>query len=671
MKSPLRILFLEDNHLDVELVESTLAAAGIKCELNQVVSREQYIAALDTGAYDLIFVDYTLPAFDGMTALRIARQRCPMLPFIFVSGTMGEEFAIESLKSGATDYVLKDNLKRIAPAVRRALKEAQEKHKRLRAEEALRRAHKELEMRVKARTSELEGLLEFSSNVNRVTTSAQLFELAFKALSRIVPFDLALAVMRQNERSPSVFLAEGAPVKAETVQRILEKHLGRERGGEPALAGRASFREKRRFKLYEGRSKKAAKKRLQRPIEVPLNVSGREAGCLIIYPVARQGSEQKHQELVGALVTQINLVLERLEHLKQAERTWLRSILITMVDGVVLLDLERRITAMNPAGEAVLKLFNSRAAVGRRVDKVGPVRLTELARQLDKQAESEPIRREITSRDESHRIFNLVLSELPDLGGKKAGLMMTLRDVTEERELQEQLFMNSKLASLGELAAGVAHEVNNPLTTVVGYAQYHLMADTDPEIREDLRKIYEDGRRAQDIVSSLLSFARSSQHQETDVDLNTTIREVPRILGKQLTLSNIELKLDLQEDLPKVRANSGEILQVLLNLVQNAREAIRDSHCGSTITITTRQNDGCVEIVVDDDGPGIPETKKNQIFEPFFTTKPVGQGTGLGLSICQKIVKKHKGTISVHSRLNEGTRFTIRLPLSKEVAEKA
>jgi PAS domain S-box-containing protein len=155
MQPPLRILLLEDNPLDAELIGETLRSDGVECETERVDTREGFNAALEKGGFDLVFADYSLPAFDGMTALAIARQMRPDLPFIIISGRIGEEIAIEALKGGATDYVLKNNLSRLAPSVRRVLRETEEQVARRKAEEELRKAHAELEQRVRERTAEL------------------------------------------------------------------------------------------------------------------------------------------------------------------------------------------------------------------------------------------------------------------------------------------------------------------------------------------------------------------------------------------------------------------------------------------------------------------------------------------------------------------------------------
>lgn len=155
VKQKLRILNLEDNYNDSELVHARLAEEGIECEVARVETREDFAAAIEQGGFDLILSDYSLPSFDGLSALEMAKEKCPEVPFIFISGAIGEDFAIETLKRGATDYILKDRLSKLAFAFHRALKEAEDRTERKRAEEALRRSHDELERRVEERTEEL------------------------------------------------------------------------------------------------------------------------------------------------------------------------------------------------------------------------------------------------------------------------------------------------------------------------------------------------------------------------------------------------------------------------------------------------------------------------------------------------------------------------------------
>ncbi|VAX26562.1 hypothetical protein MNBD_NITROSPIRAE02-1300 [hydrothermal vent metagenome] len=241
---------------------------------------------------------------------------------------------------------------------------------------------------------------------------------------------------------------------------------------------------------------------------------------------------------------------------------------------------------------------------------------------------------------------------------------------TEEiRRGQEQLIHTEKLASLGRMAAGVAHEINSPLTGIVTFA--HLMLKrTPPENkmdREDLEVIIEQAERCSKIIKGLLGFSRAIPAERADIDINNTIRHTLEIIQNQAKFHNIKIITDLSPDLPRIVGDASQLQQVFMNLLINAADAMNDR---GQITIATRQitEDGkeFIEIEFTDTGPGIPEEHMSKLFEPFFTTKPVGKGTGLGLAVTHGIVRKHGGHIKVKSTLGKGTSFLIRLPRPTE-----
>lgn len=542
---------------------------------------------------------------------------------------------------------------------------------RRKAQEALRKAYDELEMRVAERTAELEGLLELSRKISSVANTDDLFELTFACLAKIVDFDIGVGMVTLNGHKPHFYAVRTRPMSNANIQELIKASLAeynQVRGTATELA-EASPKICSLEDLSPGQDE-VTLDQMHKLWGGELTVFGEASGFIHLYISETKPNRQGSRHLFSAILSQLGLTLQRLQYVKQAEHSRLASILNSMRDGIVLLDLGGNITAINPAGEQMIKKLSHQARENDRIKKLGPVNISEIIGEVLDNGATKPIRREVTTDSEPRGIFNLTFSEVKGVEGEITGVVLNIRDVTEEREAQEQLFLNSKLASLGELAAGVAHEVNNPLTTVIGYAQYHLMSDIDPEIREDFRKIYEDGKRAQTIVKSLLSFARTQAEQRSDVDVNEIVKQLPNILGKQLLVNNIKLRFDLQDDLAKLHGNSGEILQILLNLIQNAKDAISDAQKGSMITIRTRRRpDDTLELIVQDDGPGMSESVQKKIFDPFFTTKPVGRGTGLGLSITHKIVQGYGGEICVRSQLGQGARFIIKLPLVSSQAE--
>ncbi|MFH1724725.1 MAG: ATP-binding protein [Elusimicrobiota bacterium] len=236
--------------------------------------------------------------------------------------------------------------------------------------------------------------------------------------------------------------------------------------------------------------------------------------------------------------------------------------------------------------------------------------------------------------------------------------------------MNEKIIEAGKLASIGELAAGIAHEINNPVAIAVEESGWigdlleeSEFGDTENvrEIRRALEQIKKQGKRCKQITQKLLSFARKTDPVQVKIQLNDLVREVRDLSGQRAKYEKIKFKMDLARDLPPITISPSEISQVLLNLINNAIDAI-DHKKGGTVTISTRTENGDVALKIADTGQGIPEANLKRIFDPFFTTKPVGKGTGLGLSICHGIVAKMGGKITVDSAVGVGTTFHIRLP---------
>jgi two-component system, NtrC family, sensor kinase len=237
------------------------------------------------------------------------------------------------------------------------------------------------------------------------------------------------------------------------------------------------------------------------------------------------------------------------------------------------------------------------------------------------------------------------------------------KNVETLKNTQAQLIQSEKLSAVGEFVAGVAHELNNPLAAVVGFSEMLKDNEVDTKNRRYLDMIYKSAQRCQKIVQSLLSFARRHQSERKAMSVNGMIEAVLEMINYQLRTSNIEVVTQLDPSLPVVLADGHQIQQVLLNVINNARQAMESRQSGGQIKIVTEIFGEHVRIVIRDNGPGIPAENLLRIFDPFFTTKQVGQGTGLGLSLCYGIIKEHGGNITPSSRPGEGTTFTIELPL--------
>jgi len=250
-------------------------------------------------------------------------------------------------------------------------------------------------------------------------------------------------------------------------------------------------------------------------------------------------------------------------------------------------------------------------------------------------------------------------------GGAEA-MQFFIRDVTELRTAQAQLIRAARLSAVGELAAGVAHQINNPLTTVIADAQLLVKAlPPDHPGYSSAAAIFQAGWRAQRVVQRLLNFSRPDELAFTPTDLNESIMEAIDLISAYFERDGIKVQVNLAKTLPSIQANGHQLEEVWINLLMNARDALNDIQ-PAIITVASEMCDGYVEVKVSDNGHGIPAASRAQIFTPFFTTKEQGRGNGLGLSVCQTIVRNHSGEISFESHEGKGTTFLVRLPRTRK-----
>ncbi len=249
------------------------------------------------------------------------------------------------------------------------------------------------------------------------------------------------------------------------------------------------------------------------------------------------------------------------------------------------------------------------------------------------------------------------------LGEPEGAAVLVFEDQTDKRRLQEQLIQSEKMSAIGQLIAGVAHDLNNPLASVVGFADYLVEEGDPPEsMRHPLQAIRQEAERAAAIVRNLLNFARKQEGQRRAEPIGPILEATLALLRNQLMASKVEAALTVDPDLPEVDADANQIQQVFVNLVHNAAQIMKASGVGEQVTIhATKWLDG-VAVTVEDDGPGVPDEIADHIFEPFFTTKAEGAGTGLGLSICQGIIREHGGRITYAPRAGGGAAFRVELP---------
>ena len=249
--------------------------------------------------------------------------------------------------------------------------------------------------------------------------------------------------------------------------------------------------------------------------------------------------------------------------------------------------------------------------------------------------------------------------------GAVVGRLGVARDITERKRLQEQVIQAEKLATLGQLIAGIAHELNNPLAAMVGHAQMLRLGQQDPKVAARADRIVDAAQRATRIVRNFLTAARRHHPERTAVSINDIVTKTLELLAYQLRVNNIEVESALAPDLPQIAGDPHQLQQVVLNLVNNAIQAMAPSGQGRLRIASSLSPDrSMIRLAVTDNGPGIPPEHLPRVLEPFFTTKPQGEGTGLGLAIAQGIVTDHGGIIAVESTPAQGATFSVTLPVT-------
>ena len=376
----------------------------------------------------------------------------------------------------------------------------------------------------------------------------------------------------------------------------------------------------------------------------------------------------------GRLYQQLHVKAEELDHLREFNE----SILESLDAGLIVVDRDERVVRWNRAIEGIYGLPHDEA-VGRTLDELFDVAFVQALRgaREDSPEGATVYRMSVRSRRpdaDARRLVNVTLVPLkPPVGARAAplGTIIILDDVTERVRLEEQLQISDKMASIGLLAAGVAHEVNTPLTGISSFTQMLLDgADPGDPVTGVLEKIERQTFRAAKIVNSLLNLSRPGSQGDAapgPVDLNVVINDVLALLEHQFKVGRIQVRRELASPAPIVMGEEHKLQQVFLNLFLNARDAMPK---GGWLSIATRSRDGSGVAEVADTGAGVPREYLSRIYDPFFTTKTMGQGTGLGLSITYGIVREHNGTIQCDSTVGVGTRFTVSVPLATAARER-
>ncbi|MFZ0797923.1 MAG: PAS domain S-box protein [Terriglobales bacterium] len=375
-----------------------------------------------------------------------------------------------------------------------------------------------------------------------------------------------------------------------------------------------------------------------------------EAGRVIRY----------HGTLVD--VTEKRALEQQLRHQEEFRRHLLES----FPDLILVLDLKGQYTFVS-ARIAELLGYGPEHLMGKSVDDAENTS-PELAALYRTVATGESARTSCEygsrHRDGGWRTMLGMASPLLDAEGKPAGVIISVRDVTMEKKLEQQIIQSERLAAMGQMIGGFAHELNNPLTSILGMAELLQEGDTNEGARKQIGILHQQARRAAEIVQNLQYFARPPAPGRSQVNLNELVQRTVQMQAYPLRKSNVTVDFLPEPAIPAVVADPNQLMQVFLNLLLNAEQAIRENREKGTIRVRIGRNPDSVWIMFQDDGPGIAPENLAHIFDPFFTTKRPGRGTGLGLSICKTVLREHGGNIEAATAPDGGAVFTLTLPVT-------
>jgi PAS domain S-box-containing protein len=396
--------------------------------------------------------------------------------------------------------------------------------------------------------------------------------------------------------------------------------------------------------------------------------------------LAAEGAIIAAMFIFGILIVLYQFSLsEALKQQVSEKEKYILSILGNSLDAIVFIDTENRIKVWNRGAEKIFG-YSAEEMLGNTFHRIIPPDIDadkELNSIADEVMEKGYIRHYLAKRitKDGRRItIDLSRTLIKDEDGEVIGSTAIIKDVSEKMEFETRIYNTEKLASIGNLAAGVAHEINNPLAVILGFADLlKEKFDKDSQEYSDLVTIEENANNAKKIVENLLGFARITEGTAEIFDVIDSIDTVTTIVKNTLITSKVELKTEIPESLPHIQGDAREFQQVIFNLINNAMAAMEDG--GGTLTISCYEKNNWVYINVNDTGTGIPERIKRRIFDPFFTTKEVGKGTGLGLSLCYGIVNKHGGRLTFKSVSKEdfpnrpsGSTFIVSFPAAEQSA---
>ncbi len=626
MTKPLKVLIVEDNADDAVLLVRVLKRGGFAPIYTRVDNAEDLHAAIVGSSWELIICDHAMPQFNSFAALDIVKEAGIDLPFIVVSGVIGEDVAVATMKAGAHDYLMKDNLLRLVPAIERELQEAEVRRQRRQAEEALRRSEERFR-----------GLIENSPSAICLKDKEHRFRLV-------------------NKRFEQWYGVTGADLLGKTTHDLFPQAYA------DALASQD------REVLKTGTA-------VEGELTVPFADGTLHPVLVNTYPVF---DAHGHPVGIGTINSDMTARKQAEDKLRR-QRDMLDVTLSSIGDAVIATDPQSKITFFNRVAEE-LTGWPQQEALGRSLDDV-----FRIVHEQTLQPADNPVARVlkegvvvglanhtalITRQD---KMIPIADSGAPirDSSGIIQGVVLVFRDISEQKHLEEVLFRARKIESVGVLAGGIAHDFNNLLMGIMGNISFaKMLVSQDTQVSERLVEAENACQRATKLTHQLLTFSKGGAPVRQAVSIAELLEESANFA---LRGSNVRCLFTIAEDLWPANVDADQIDQAFHNVVLNAAQAMSeggtvqvraDNALLSAAEVPPLPEGRYVKISVHDRGCGIPAEVLPKIFDPYFSTKE--NGSGLGLATVYAIITKHDGFITVESEVGTGTTFVMYLPGSQE-----
>ncbi len=620
MARALRVLIAEDNPSDAELVLRELRRAGFEPDWHRVETEAAYLERLPTKP-DIILSDFQMPQFSGPRALELLTQTGANIPFIIISGTIGEDIAVDMMKRGAADYLMKDRLTRLGPAVQQALDQARLEKERRQTEDSLRQSEAEFRAMTEASplgifVTDCEGMLTYTN-----ATLRQMLGVGFQEISGSGWFQS----VHPEDRNP-----------------LLDEWRS-------SIAQRQNFKGCARFVRRDG---------------------------AVIWASIRSAAMRGDEQVLGY----VGVVEDITERKRSEERIREQAEMLDCAhEAIIVRDIHtRRISFWNKGAERLYG-WTSPEAEGRDIGELifaDAKSVDDITRELLQAGESHGERRHVTKHGGKLIVSSHVTLVKDNAGNPKSALVINI-DITKQKNLETQFLRAQRMESIGTLASGVAHDLNNILAPILMSA---------PILRQEMPAAERDGiistielsaERGAQIVKQVLTLGRGLEGERRPIQVSAIIKEMVKIMRGTFP-KDILIETTIAPDLWPAIGDATQIHQIVLNLCVNARDAMPDGGRlllrASNIAIDANYASAMADakpgphvlLEVRDNGSGIAPEIVERIFDPFFTTKAAGKGTGLGLSTVLGIVQSHGGHINLASQPGEGTSFQIYLPASPE-----